>query len=71
MENLSAIAITSLSNYLNTVNLHMPDQPGVKDKASFNISNSIPSKEKIDYLNKIGQEYPFCVSHKHRNNDPL
>jgi hypothetical protein len=69
MENLSAKAITSLSNYANNANFST--QPGVKDKTSFNISNSLPSKEKIDHLNKIGQEYPFCVFHKHRNNDPL
>ena len=30
-----------------------------------------PSEEMISYLNRIGQEYPFCVYYKHRVNDPL
>jgi hypothetical protein len=30
-----------------------------------------PSEEKIEQLNRIGQEYPFCVYYKHRTNDPL
>lgn len=30
-----------------------------------------PSEEMINQLNRIGQEYPFCVYYKHRMNDPL
>jgi hypothetical protein len=30
-----------------------------------------PSEETISHLNRIGQEYPFCVYYKHRVNDPL
>jgi hypothetical protein len=30
-----------------------------------------PSEETIAQLNRIGQEYPFCVYYKHRSNDPL
>ena len=30
-----------------------------------------PSEEMISHLNRIGQEYPFCVYYKHRVNDPL
>jgi hypothetical protein len=31
-----------------------------------------PSEEMIKRLNRIGQEYPFCVYHKQRlMNDPL
>lgn len=71
MEKLSAKAITSLSIYSNVINLTKSNQPIQREEVSFTNSNSKPSKEKTDYLNKIGQEYPFCVYHKHRNNDPL
>ena len=71
MENLPAIAITSLSNYSNVVNFNLFNQPEQKEQINFKSSASMPSKERIDYLNKVGQEYPFCVYHKHRNNDPL
>jgi hypothetical protein len=30
-----------------------------------------PSDEMISYLNRIGQEYPFCVYYKEKANDPL
>jgi hypothetical protein len=30
-----------------------------------------PSEEMISHLNRIGQEYPFCVYYKQRVNDPL
>ena len=30
-----------------------------------------PSEEMISYLNRIGQEYPFCVYYKEKANDPL
>jgi hypothetical protein len=30
-----------------------------------------PSEETISQLNRIGQEYPFCVYYKQRVNDPL
>lgn len=70
MENLSAIAITSLFNYSTVTSFNVLNQPGQKE-VSTDISDSIPSEEMIDYLNKVGQEYPFCVYHKHRNNDPL
>jgi hypothetical protein len=30
-----------------------------------------PTEEFISYLNRIGQEYPFCVYHKEKANDPL
>lgn len=30
-----------------------------------------PSEEVLSHLNRIGQEYPFCVYYKHRVNDPL
>ena len=30
-----------------------------------------PNEETINKLNGIGQEYPFCVYYKTRNNDPL
>jgi hypothetical protein len=30
-----------------------------------------PSEEMLSRLNRIGQEYPFCVYYKHRVNDPL
>ena len=30
-----------------------------------------PSEEMISYLNRIGQEYPFCVYYKEKSNDPL
>lgn len=36
--------------------------------------NSIPpppNEETVNKLNDIGQEYPFCVYYKTRNNDPL
>jgi hypothetical protein len=69
MENSSATAINSLSNYPNIFNFTKSDQP--KQEEEVNFINSKPSKEKIDYLNKIGREYPFCAYHKHRNNDPL
>lgn len=40
------------------------------DKKSLNLV-SPPSEEMISQLNRIGQEYPFCVYYKHRLNDPL
>jgi hypothetical protein len=30
-----------------------------------------PSDEMISQLNRIGQEYPFCVYYKQKVNDPL
>ena len=30
-----------------------------------------PSEEVLSHLNRIGQEYPFCVYYKQRVNDPL
>ena len=30
-----------------------------------------PSAEVISHLNRIGQEYPFCVTYKQKMNDPL
>jgi len=30
-----------------------------------------PTEEFISYLNRIGQEYPFCVYYKEKTNDPL
>jgi hypothetical protein len=30
-----------------------------------------PTEEMIRQLNRIGQEYPFCVYHKAKANDPL
>lgn len=30
-----------------------------------------PSEEVLNHLNRIGQEYPFCVYYKQRVNDPL
>ena len=30
-----------------------------------------PSDEVISQLNRIGQEYPFCVYYKQKVNDPL
>jgi len=30
-----------------------------------------PTEEMIAHLNRIGNEYPFCVYYKHRTNDPL
>lgn len=62
MENLSAIAIITSSNFVNAINFQMLAQSK---------SASVPTKEKVEYLNKIGREYPFCVFHKHKKNDPL
>jgi hypothetical protein len=30
-----------------------------------------PTEELIRHLNRIGQEYPFCVYYKQKTNDPL
>jgi hypothetical protein len=30
-----------------------------------------PTDEMINYLNRIGHEYPFCVNNKQKMNDPL
>jgi hypothetical protein len=30
-----------------------------------------PTEELISQLNRIGQEYPFCVYYKEKTNDPL
>lgn len=30
-----------------------------------------PTEEMINYLNRIGHEYPFCVNNKQKMNDPL
>jgi hypothetical protein len=30
-----------------------------------------PTEEMINYLNRIGSEYPFCVYYKQKVNDPL
>jgi hypothetical protein len=30
-----------------------------------------PTEELISRLNRIGQEYPFCVYYKEKTNDPL
>ena len=62
MENLSATAINSSSYFTNTKNF----QTIAQSKPA-----SVPTKEKVDYLNKIGNEYPFCAFHKHKKNDPL
>jgi hypothetical protein len=38
-------------------------------QASQSITSS--SEDIIDYLNRIGHEYPFCVNNKQKINDPL
>lgn len=30
-----------------------------------------PTEETINTLNKLGKQYPFCVSFKQKRNDPL
>jgi hypothetical protein len=30
-----------------------------------------PTDETINYLNKLGQQYPFCVNFKPKHHDPL
>jgi hypothetical protein len=62
MENLSAIAIITSSTFSNVINF----QTSTQSKPS-----SAPTKEKIEQLNKLGHEYPFCVFHKYKKNDPL
>lgn len=38
---------------------------------SFLNTVSPPTEEQIIQLNRIGQEYPFCVYYKQKVNDPL
>jgi hypothetical protein len=74
MESLSARSIGSPENFSTTVNFHMFNQPEQKRENEGRIlsnSVSIPTTEKIEYLNKIGHEYPFCVFHKYKINDTL
>jgi hypothetical protein len=42
-------------------------------KQTEDLSNTYlrPTEELISYLNRIGQEYPFCVYYKEKTNDPL
>jgi hypothetical protein len=44
-----------------------------KAKQAEALSQSIarPNEEMINYLNRIGHEYPFCVNNKQKMNDPL
>ena len=37
------------------------------------LSNAVPppSEETIERLNQLGKQYPFCVSYKHKDHDPL
>ena len=62
MENLSVIAVIS------STPLKQKNAGEFKHSAN---ATAKPTKEKVDHLNKIGHEYPFCVFHKHKKNDPL
>jgi len=62
----------------------LPDMPRItktlpsdfndrKNKQISALSETVapPTEEMINQLNRIGQEYPFCVNNKQKMNDPL
>ena len=56
---------------VNTINSQTFSHSKQSEETRKKISTSIPNNEMVEHLNKIGNEYPFCVFHKHKNNDPL
>lgn len=63
MLTLPRITKTFLSNFINL-------KP-TKQASALSKSVSPPTEEMVNHLNRIGQEYPFCVNNKQRMNDPL
>lgn len=47
------------------------DRKTTKQAEGLSKSIAPPTEEMIDLLNRIGQEYPFCVYYKQKVNDPL
>jgi len=61
--NLPRIRRTLRNNFRN--------QRATKQSKMRLISVLPPTEERIELLNRIGQEYPFCVYYKQKANDPL
>ena len=49
----------------------LTNQKTTKQAEVLSQSVASPTEEILDYLNRIGHEYPFCVNNKQRMNDPL
>jgi hypothetical protein len=47
------------------------DQKTTKQVMEITSAYLTPTEEMIRDLNRIGQEYPFCVYYKEKTNDPL
>ncbi|THU41085.1 hypothetical protein FAM09_02920 [Niastella caeni] len=71
----SPVSFSSLLN-LPRINKTLPDgffknQKITKQAASLSQPVVPPSEAMINYLNRIGHEYPFCVNNKQKTHDPL
>ena len=49
----------------------LKDRKSTKQISALSESVAPPTEEMINQLNRIGQEYPFCVNNKQKMNDPL
>lgn len=47
------------------------NQKATKQTEALSHAVAAPTDEMINYLNRIGHEYPFCVNNKQKMNDPL
>jgi hypothetical protein len=52
-------------------NYFFKNQKATKQAETFSQPITPPTEEMINYLNRIGREYPFCVNNKQKVNDPL
>lgn len=52
-------------------NAYFTNQNTTTQPKAFSQSVTHPTEEMINYLNRIGHEYPFCVNNKIKMNDPL
>ena len=74
MEKLSAIThSTTLKSPLLSERLHLSvsNSKIMKKAQQLSRTHLRPTEEMIRQLNRIGQEYPFCVYYKEKVNDPL
>ena len=67
---------TKSQSFQSLVNINSAAQDFInrrKKRQDWNTQNIIlpPTEETINYLNKLAQQYPFCVNYKQKHHDPL
>lgn len=64
-------SVLELPELSKPVPLHFNNRKIMKKAEELSNIQLRPTEEMIRQLNRIGQEYPFCVYHKVKANDPL